>query len=107
MNSIETSLYFFVFIMVELSLLFIGISTIIGLALVYISHDKLKRWLSHWKCPGRLDGGIDPILCLLHDSDDRRDAQSKGAVWTGNVICGGFTHSKSHCPEYDGRFAGN
>jgi hypothetical protein len=47
MNSLETSLYFFGFIMVELSLLFIGISTIIGVALVYISDDKLQRWLSH------------------------------------------------------------
>jgi uncharacterized membrane protein YraQ (UPF0718 family) len=51
--------------MVELSLLFIGISTIIGLALVYISHDKLKRWLSHkgvfGNVLGALMGGLTPF----------------------------------------------
>jgi uncharacterized membrane protein YraQ (UPF0718 family) len=65
MNSIETSLYFFVFIMVELSLLFIGISTIIGIALVYISDDKLQRWLSHkgafGNILGALMGGLTPF----------------------------------------------
>ena len=65
MNSLETSLYFFVFIMVELSLLFIGISTIIGIALVYISDDKLKRWLSHkgafGNILGALMGGLTPF----------------------------------------------
>jgi uncharacterized membrane protein YraQ (UPF0718 family) len=65
MNSLETSLYFFAFIMVELSLLFIGISTIIGLVLVYISDDKLKRWLSHkgafGNILGALMGGLTPF----------------------------------------------
>ena len=65
MNSLETSLYFFVFIMVELSLLFIGISTIIGVALVYISDDKLQRWLSHkgafGNVLGALMGGLTPF----------------------------------------------
>ncbi|MGD8764947.1 MAG: permease [Desulfobacteraceae bacterium] len=65
MNSLETSLYFFVFIMVELSLLFIGISTIIGVALVYISDDKLQRWLSHrgalGNILGALMGGLTPF----------------------------------------------
>jgi uncharacterized membrane protein YraQ (UPF0718 family) len=65
MNSLETSLYFFVFIMVELSLLFIGISTIIGVTLVYISDDKLQRWLSHkgafGNILGALMGGLTPF----------------------------------------------
>ena len=65
MNSLETSLYFFAFIMVELSLLFIGISTIIGVLLVYISDDKLKRWLSHkgafGNILGALMGGLTPF----------------------------------------------
>jgi uncharacterized membrane protein YraQ (UPF0718 family) len=65
MNSLETSLHFFVFIMVELSLLFIGISTIIGIALVYISDDKLQRWLSHkgafGNVLGALMGGLTPF----------------------------------------------
>jgi len=65
MNSLETSIYFFVFIMVELSLLFIGISTIIGLLLVYIPDDKLQRWLSHkgafGNILGALMGGLTPF----------------------------------------------
>ena len=58
MNSLETSLYFFGFIMVELSLLFIGISTIIGLSLIYISDDKLLRWLSHKGVFGNILGAL-------------------------------------------------
>ena len=65
MNSLETSLYFFGFIMVELSLLFIGISTIIGVTLVYIPDDKLQRWLSHkgafGNILGALMGGLTPF----------------------------------------------
>ena len=65
MNSVETSLKFFVIIMAELSLLFIGISTAIGLALIYISKDKLQRWLSHKGAVGNvlgaLMGGLTPF----------------------------------------------
>ena len=65
MNSLQTALYFFSFIMVELSLLFIGISTLIGLALAYISDDKLQRWLSHrgalGNVLGALMGGLTPF----------------------------------------------
>ena len=65
MNSLETSLYFFGLIMFELTLLFIGISTIIGLVLVYISDEKLKRWLSNkgafGNVLGALMGGLTPF----------------------------------------------
>ena len=65
MNSLETSLYFFFFLLAELSLLFIGISTIIGLTLAYISDDKLQRWLSHkgvfGNILGALLGGVTPF----------------------------------------------
>ena len=65
MNSLETSLYFFFILLAELSLLFIGISTIIGLTLAYISDDKLKRWLSHkgvfGNILGALMGGMTPF----------------------------------------------
>ncbi|MCK5417032.1 MAG: permease [Desulfobacterales bacterium] len=65
MNSLTTSLYFFVFIMVELSLLFLGISTLIGLTLQYISEDKLRRWLSHkgvfGSILGAAIGGLTPF----------------------------------------------
>jgi uncharacterized membrane protein YraQ (UPF0718 family) len=58
MNSLETSLYFFAFIMVELSLLFIGISTLVGLGLAYISDEKLQRWLSHKGLLGNILGAL-------------------------------------------------
>jgi len=65
MNSLESSLYFFCIIMVELSLLFIGISTCVGLALTYISDEKLQRWLSHkgilGNIIGALVGGLTPF----------------------------------------------
>jgi uncharacterized membrane protein YraQ (UPF0718 family) len=65
MNSLETSLYFFFILLAELSLLFIGISTIIGLTLAYISDDKLRRWLSHkgifGNVLGALMGGVTPF----------------------------------------------
>jgi uncharacterized membrane protein YraQ (UPF0718 family) len=65
MNSLETSLYFFFILLAELSLLFIGISTIIGLTLAYISDDKLRRWLSHkgvfGNILGALMGGVTPF----------------------------------------------
>jgi hypothetical protein len=64
-NSLQTSLYFFAFIMVELSLLFIGISTLVGLALAYVSDEKLQRWLSHkgvfGNILGALVGGLTPF----------------------------------------------
>ncbi|MGV7222995.1 MAG: permease [Nitrospinales bacterium] len=65
MNSLEASLYFFFILLAELSLLFIGISTIIGLTLAYISDDKLQRWLSHkgvfGNILGALMGGVTPF----------------------------------------------
>jgi len=65
MNSIMTSLYFFIIIMVELSLLFLGISTLIGLILQYISEDKLRRWLSQkgtlGNILGAMIGGLTPF----------------------------------------------
>ena len=65
MNSVETSLYFFFILLAELSLLFIGISTIIGISLAYISDDKLQSWLSHkgalGNILGALMGGLTPF----------------------------------------------
>ena len=46
MNSFWVSLEFFVFILAELTVLFLGISTIVGLALQYVSAETLRRWLS-------------------------------------------------------------
>jgi len=65
LNSFTTSLYFFCFILVELSLLFLGISTVIGLILQYIKEDKLRRWLSHKGALGSMLGaglgGLTPF----------------------------------------------
>lgn len=55
MNSLTESIYFFAFIMVELTFLFLAISTIVGLTLYYISEDKLRRWLSN-------KGGLGNVL---------------------------------------------
>lgn len=46
MNSFQISLEFFVFILAELSVLFLGVSTLVGLAFEYLSDDTLRRWLS-------------------------------------------------------------
>ncbi|MDM7917068.1 MAG: permease [Candidatus Eisenbacteria bacterium] len=46
MNSFTTSLQFFVFILGELTVLFLGISTLVGLVLQYVSDEKLRLWLS-------------------------------------------------------------
>ncbi|MCK9459385.1 MAG: permease [Proteobacteria bacterium] len=46
MNSLWTSLQFFVVIFAELTALFLGISTLVGLVLQYVSDKTLRRWLS-------------------------------------------------------------
>lgn len=46
MNSLWVSLRFFVLILAELTVLFLGISTLVGLALEYLSDETLRRWLS-------------------------------------------------------------
>jgi uncharacterized membrane protein YraQ (UPF0718 family) len=65
MNSLLKSLYFFGFILAELSLLFLGISTLVGLILQYISEDKLQLWLSrkgaYGSILGALMGGLTPF----------------------------------------------
>lgn len=46
MNTLIITLKYFITIMAELTVLFIGISTIIALVLMYIPQDKLKKWMS-------------------------------------------------------------
>lgn len=46
MNPFWLSVKFFILILTELTVLFLGISTLIGLVFEYISDDTLKRWLS-------------------------------------------------------------
>lgn len=46
MNSLWVSLQFFGLILAELIVLFLGISTLVGLIFEYVSEDTLNRWLS-------------------------------------------------------------
>ncbi|MHB8094949.1 MAG: permease [Candidatus Aminicenantales bacterium] len=46
MNSLWVSLRFFALILVELTVLFLGISTLVGLVFEYLSNETLRRWLS-------------------------------------------------------------
>ena len=46
MNNLMDTLKYFATIMTELVVLFIGISTLIALALMYLPQDKIKKWLS-------------------------------------------------------------
>ena len=46
MNPFYMSLEFFAYILAELTVLFLGVSTLVGLAFEYLSDDTLRRWLS-------------------------------------------------------------
>jgi len=47
MNTFLDSLRFFFIIFAELTLLFLGISTLVGLIFEYVPDEKIRRWLSH------------------------------------------------------------
>ena len=46
MNSFWVSLQFFLFILAELTVLFLGISTLVGLVFEYVSDETIRRWIS-------------------------------------------------------------
>ena len=46
MNTLIKTIQYFLFITGELTVLFLGISTIVALILMYIPHEKLRAWLS-------------------------------------------------------------
>jgi uncharacterized protein len=46
LNTLIETIKYFITIMSELVVLFIGISTIIALVLMYVSQDKIKKWMS-------------------------------------------------------------
>jgi hypothetical protein len=56
-NLIHTLRYFFI-ITAELTVLFIGISTIVALILIYIPQDKLRQWLSRRGVWGNFLGAV-------------------------------------------------
>lgn len=65
MNNLQKTLEYFAFISVELTILFLGISTIVALALMYIPQERLKGWISRkgiWgNMLGALVGGLTPF----------------------------------------------
>ncbi len=58
MNSLVDTLKFFGYIMTELTLLFLGISALIGLIRQFISDEKLRFWLSHKGVKGSVLGAL-------------------------------------------------
>jgi uncharacterized membrane protein YraQ (UPF0718 family) len=65
LTALKESLSFFTFTMVELTILFIGISIFVGLLNTYIPQEKMRRWLSGKKGSGYLAGmtlgGLTPF----------------------------------------------
>ena len=58
MNNLFTSLKYFAVITAELTVLFIGISAIVALILMYIPQDRLRQWLSRRGIFGNFLAGI-------------------------------------------------
>ncbi|KUO72409.1 MAG: permease [Desulfosporosinus sp. BRH_c37] len=46
MNSLSNTINYFVFITLELTVLFLGISTLVALVLMYIPQEKIKNWMT-------------------------------------------------------------
>lgn len=58
MNNLLSSLQYFIFITAELTVLFLGISAIVALVLMYIPKDRLKNWLSRRGILGNFLGAV-------------------------------------------------
>ena len=58
MNTLIETIKYFLFIMTELAVLFIGISTIVALVLMYIPQGKLKNWMAGKGILGNIIGVI-------------------------------------------------
>ncbi|WP_027369875.1 permease [Desulfovermiculus halophilus] len=58
MNNLITSLKYFAVITAELTVLFIGISVIVALILMYISENKLRLWLARRGAAGNVLGAV-------------------------------------------------
>ncbi len=56
MNTFLASLQFFVIILAELTVLFLAVSTVVGLILAYVSEEKLRRWMSRRGLLGNILG---------------------------------------------------
>lgn len=58
MNSFVETIKYFIFITAELTALFLGISTIVALVLMYLPQEKIKRWMSGKGIWGNLIGAF-------------------------------------------------
>jgi len=58
MNNLTKTIEYFLFITIELTVLFVGISTIVALVLMHIPKEKLKAWLSKRGIIGNFLGAI-------------------------------------------------
>lgn len=58
MNNLLDTLYYFLFITAELIILFVGISTIVSLILMYIPEEKMNKWMSGKGVFGKIMGAF-------------------------------------------------
>lgn len=58
MNSLITTIKYFLFITAELTILFLGISTIVALLLMYLPQEKIKKWMSGKGLLGNFVGAL-------------------------------------------------
>lgn len=58
MNTLIETLKYFVFITAELAALFLGISTLVALILMYLPQDKIKGWMSSKGIFGNIIGAL-------------------------------------------------
>lgn len=58
MNNLVTSIEYFLIIFAELTVLFIGISAIVAMMLMYIPQERLKYWLSRRGASGNVLGAV-------------------------------------------------
>ena len=58
MNNFVSTIQFFLIITAELVVLFIGISTLVALILMYMPQDKLKQWLARRGIWGNFLGAV-------------------------------------------------
>lgn len=56
MNTLWVSFRFFFLILAELTILFLAISTLVGLVFEYVSNDKIRRWLARKGWQGSIMG---------------------------------------------------
>lgn len=58
MNNLTSTIHYFLIITAELTVLFLGISTIVALVLMYIPQEKLRQWLSRRGIWGNFLGAV-------------------------------------------------